>query len=55
MEKESLLKMKELVQLGRQKGKVLPVSEAFKLHPVEEEAHEGKKEYWENGGVLHEV
>jgi hypothetical protein len=38
--------MKELVELGKERGKVLPVSEAFVLHPVEDEVHEGKLEYW---------
>jgi hypothetical protein len=26
----------------------LPVSEAFKNHPVSEESHKGKIEYWKN-------
>ena len=47
MEKELTLKMKELTKLARQKGKVLPVSEAFKMHPVKEESHKGKIEYWQ--------
>lgn len=55
MDKESILKMKELIEMGRQNGKVLPVSEAFKIHPPEDEAHQGKIEYWESKGVLHEV
>jgi hypothetical protein len=55
MDKESILKMKELIQLGREKGRVLPVSEAFKMYPVEEEAHKGMVEYWENGGDVNEV
>ncbi|MCL2224229.1 MAG: hypothetical protein FWB96_04585 [Defluviitaleaceae bacterium] len=47
MDKESILKMKELIQLGREKGRVLPVSEAFVMYPVDEESHKGKAEYWE--------
>ncbi|MDR0221203.1 MAG: hypothetical protein LBI54_07370 [Lachnospiraceae bacterium] len=46
MEKEIVFEMKELTELGRKRGKVLPVSQAFELHPVEDEAHEGKLEYW---------
>jgi len=45
---DSIRKMKELVALGRKAGKVLPVEEAFIMYPVEDEAHAGKREYWEN-------
>jgi hypothetical protein len=46
MENQIVAEMKELAELGKERGKVLPVSEAFVLHPVEDEAHEGKLEYW---------
>jgi hypothetical protein len=46
MEKKIVDEMKELVELGKEMGKVLPISEAFVLHPVEDEVHEGKLEYW---------
>jgi len=41
--------MKELVKKGQSQNKVLPVSEAFKMYPVEDEVHEGKIEYWTSG------
>jgi len=41
-------KAKEAIELGRKNGRVLDVSEAFKLYPVEEEVHEGKLEYFKN-------
>jgi hypothetical protein len=47
MDKKLTLKMKELTKVARQKGKVLSVSEAFKMHPISEEAHKGKIEYWQ--------
>ena len=46
---------KELVAIGRKQGKVLPVSEAFRLHPVEDEVHQGKAEYWIESGVKNEM
>ena len=46
MDRKLTLKMKELTKIARQKGKVLPVSEAFRIHPVSEESHKGKIEYW---------
>ena len=49
MTDESIAKMKELVYEGYRKGKVLPVSEAFDLYPVEEEVHKGELEYWIQG------
>ena len=38
---------KEIIARGREKGRVLHVSEAFKKYPVREEEHKGKLEYWE--------
>ena len=46
MDKILVQQMKELVEKGKKKGKVLPVEEAFKMFPVEEEAHKGKIDYW---------
>ena len=46
MEKSQILKMKELTQIARQKDKVLPAADAFKLYPVADETHQGKMEYW---------
>jgi len=37
MNKESTPKMKDLVRLAKKKGKVLHVSKAFEMHPVEDE------------------
>ena len=39
-------KNRELIKKGKSKNRVLPVSEAFKMYPVEDEVHEGKIEYW---------
>ena len=47
--------MKELIKLGREKGRVMSVSEAFRMYPVEEEAHKGKLEYWTKGVQKDEV
>jgi hypothetical protein len=41
--------MKELIEIGREKGKVLHFSKAFEMYPVEEESHKGKLEYWTKG------
>ena len=49
MNEESVIKMKEIVKEGYKKNKVLHVSEAYRLYPVEEEPHEGKIEYWTQG------
>ena len=49
MDKTLTLQMRELVEKGRDKGRVLPVSEAFEIFPVEDEAHKGKIEYWTKG------
>jgi len=55
MDKELTLRMKELTRVARQQNKVLPVATAFETHPVEEEEHKGKIEYWEKAGATHEV
>jgi len=47
MDKKMTSKMRELAQLAKEKNRVLPVTEAFKLYPVEEEEHKGKLEYWQ--------
>jgi hypothetical protein len=49
MDKELVAQMKELIESGRKQGKVVPVSEAFRSFPVEEEPHKGKLEYWTQG------
>ena len=36
----------ELISRGRELGRVLNVAEAFSKHPVQDEVHEGKLEYW---------
>jgi len=41
------LQMKELKQLAKQKGKILPVTKAFEMYPAEEEEHKGKIDYWQ--------
>ena len=46
MTNELKKEMKELVTEARKNNTILPVSEAFKLFPVEDEVHEGKLEYW---------
>jgi len=48
MDKELILKMKELIRVARQQNKVLPVATAFETYPVEDEDHNGKIEYWES-------
>ena len=40
------IKFREAVKKGKENGKALHYSEAFKLFPVEEEDHQGKIEYW---------
>ena len=49
MDKSLTQKMRKLTAKGKASGKVLPVSEAFKLFPVDNEAHNGKIEYWKQG------
>jgi predicted secreted protein len=49
MNKEMTIRMKELIKKAREQGKVLPVSEAFKMYPVEDEAHKGELNYWLQG------
>ena len=46
MEPELVLEMEELIKIGEAQGKVLHISEAFEMYPVEEEVHKGKIEYW---------
>ena len=46
MNEDQILGIKELIQTARRKGKVLPVSCAFEMYPVEDEEHKGKIEYW---------
>jgi len=46
MNEESVAKMKELVKEASQQNKIMNVSEAFRLYPVEEEPHKGNLEYW---------
>ena len=43
---ELIQEMKELIKRGRENGKILPLSEAFRMYPVEEEVHKGRIEYW---------
>jgi predicted RND superfamily exporter protein len=40
----SVKKMKELTKQAKEQNKVISVSEAFKMYPVEEEAHKGNLE-----------
>ena len=46
MTNELILEARELIVLGEKSGRVLSVSEAFKMYPVEEEFHKGKIENW---------
>ena len=46
MTEELILEARELIALGEKKGRVLPVSAAFEMYPVEEEFHKGKLEFW---------
>ena len=55
MEKELTTEMKKLAEIGKKQGKVLPVSEAFKVYPVEEEVHKGKIDFWNKGDIKREV
>ena len=55
MDRELVFKMKELTRLAKEKGKILHVSEAFKVYPAEEEAHKGKAEYWVDSGDVNEM
>jgi len=45
MTKASVSKMKELTKKAEDQNKILSVSEAFRMYPVEEEKHKGKLEY----------
>jgi hypothetical protein len=49
IDKKQVSEMRKLTEIARSRGKILPVSEAFRLFPVEEEAHKGKQEYWTQG------
>ena len=55
MNEDSVAKMKKLTEEGSKKNKVLHVSEAFRLYPVEEEPHKGELEYWTQGEEKVEV
>ena len=55
MNEDKILGIKELIQIARHKGKVLPVSCAFEMYPVEDETHKGKIEYWKSEEVHYEV
>ena len=55
MNEDQILGVKELIQAARRKGKVLPVSCAFEMYPVEDEAHKGKIEYWKSEEINCEV
>ena len=46
MKSEVSNRTKEIIARGREKGRVLNISEAFINYPVEKEVHEGKLEYW---------
>ena len=46
MKSEQENRIKKIVARGRENGRVLHISEAFKMYPVEEEDHKGKLEYW---------
>jgi len=49
MRERILEKSKKAVELARKNGRILDVSEAFKLYPPENEWHKGKLEIWEQG------
>jgi len=38
--------MKEVINIARQKNKILPIATAFETHSVDEEEHKGKIDYW---------
>jgi hypothetical protein len=46
---QSVERAKEIIERGRENGRVLNVSEAFKMYPAEKEEHKGKIEYWTQG------
>jgi hypothetical protein len=41
MDEKLVSRMKELTKLSKENGNIVPVSEAFKKFPVEEEVHKG--------------
>ncbi len=49
MDKELVSQMKKLAALGKERGAVVPVNEAFKMFPVEEESHKGESQHWKQG------
>jgi len=46
MKNEPTSRTKKIIARGREKGRVLHFSEAFRRYPVEEEEHKGELEYW---------
>ena len=46
---ESIQKMKELIEIAREKGKVIHFTDAFDKYPAENEVHEGQMKYWTQG------
>jgi hypothetical protein len=47
--------MKELTKISKANGNIVPVSEAFKNFPVEEEVHKGDISFWEQQEVKVEL
>jgi hypothetical protein len=58
---EMVQDMKKLIMLGREHRKIHHFHKAFEMHPVEEEIHKGRIEYWtdpegwEKGNYRNEV
>lgn len=46
MKNEQTSRARALISRGREKGRVVHFSEAFRNYPVEDEEHKGKIEYW---------
>ena len=46
MNEELKRQFKEAVEKGRNSGRVLDISEAFKRYPVSDEAHKGNPDYF---------
>lgn len=50
MNAELIKQAKEAVTQGRENGRIVDISEAFKKYSVADEMHKGKIEYFKNEG-----
>ena len=55
MTDELITKMQELIEVAEKNNKIVPVSKAFEMFPVEDEVHEGNLSYWTKGEERIEV